>query len=101
MANIPMVEALNLPGRTYFLVVTEARIHTDGFHGARWAAYDTTGKQISYGYSEGRSVEGIVGQKTKIGSMLTAMQNARRACRRHYTKESFDIYEKAILGTKR
>ncbi len=86
MANIPWVEALHLPGKTYLIIVTSTTVYDDGFRGNRWVAYDTDGKLVGYGFSKGsRKYEGM-------GSALMAMRNAKRSLRARYERESRKIY---------
>ena len=47
--------------------------------GCHWRVDDLCGNRISWGYSKGRGGDGL-------GSRLTAMDNAKRAARRHIRK---------------
>jgi hypothetical protein len=89
MANIPWVKALQLPGKTYLIVVSSATKYDDGFKGCWWHAYDTNGELVNRGFSEGSQKYG------GIGSALMAMKNAKQALRRQYEREAVDIYVKS------
>lgn len=47
---------------------------------ARWSVYDLDNKKLSWGYSEGR-------EKSGVGCIPMAMDNAKRAARRILQKE--------------